>query len=151
MKALVIYDSKYGNTALLAAEITNVLKRYAEVRTLRAMDVDSDIFDGVDLLAVGGPTQGHGLSAELKGLFEATATHVKQGSRPMVLAFDTRMNWPKWLSGSAADKIARFLEEMGCPMLAQPESFLVDGGEGPLAEGEKERAIAWAQAAIERM
>jgi hypothetical protein len=69
----------------------------------------------------------------------------------MALAFDTRLDWPKWLSGSAADKIARLLEEMECPMLADPASFIVERAEGPLAEGERERATTWARAAMLHM
>jgi flavodoxin len=148
MKSLVIYDSKYGNTKLLAEEIAGVLREYGEVTIVHAAEAGPDIFTGVDLLVVGGPTQGHGLSQEMKGMLGCAEGLAPIAPRPMALAFDTRVDWPKWLSGSAADKIARMLEGMECPMLAQPESFIVKGAEGPLAEGEKERAVAWVRDAL---
>jgi flavodoxin len=151
MKSLVIYDSKYGNTKLIAEEIAEVLREHGEVNMVRAADANSDMFNGIDLLAMGGPTIAHGLSPEMKGLLESAELFPPMAQRPMALAFDTRINWPKLLSGSAADKIARLLGEMGCPMLAEPGSFIVTGGEGPLAEGEKERALDWVRSAMTHM
>ena len=156
MKSLVIYDSQYGNTRLLAEAITQVLEEYGEVKFVRASDADPDIFTEVDLLAMGGPTIAHGLSAEMKNLLEAVESLVPpvselHPSRPVALAFDTRINLPIWLSGSAADKIARVLTRMGCRMLSDPASFIVAGAQGPLAEGEKERAVAWVRMALQHL
>jgi len=143
MKTLVIYDSQYGNTKLLAEEMARVLGEYGEVGLLRATDAGPHIFNGEELLVVGGPTQAHGLSPQMKGLLEVAHTRTPAGGYPKALAFDTRLDWPKWMSGSAAEKIGHSLEEIGCSLAARPESFLVKGSEGPLAEGEKERAVAW--------
>jgi flavodoxin len=143
MKTLVIYDSQYGNTKLLAEEIARILDECGEVSLLRAADAGPHIFNGEELLVVGGPTQAHGLSPQMKTLLEVARTRTPAGGYPKALAFDTRLNWPHWMSGSAADKIGHSLEELGCSMLARPESFIVKGSEGPLAEGEKERVVAW--------
>jgi hypothetical protein len=48
-------------------------------------------------------------------------------------------NLPGWASHSAAKK----LKHLGCRMLAKPESFYVDGYEGPLLSGELDRAREW--------
>lgn len=149
MKTLVIYDTQYGNTKTIAEEIARVLEELGEVRMVLAAEADPYIFTGEDLLAVGGPTIAHGLSPQMKRLF--AGLRKPEGNYPRALAFDTRIDWPKLLSGSAADRIAQHLQEAGCSMLAQPGSFIVKGGEGPLADGEKERAAAWARAAVEQL
>jgi flavodoxin len=151
MKALIIYDSQYGNTKLLAEEIARVLDEYGDVNMFSAAEAGPHIFGGEDLLVVGGPTQGHGLSPNMKSLLEAAGTRKPVGDYPRALAFDTRLSWPRWMSGSAADKIGHSLEEMGCTLLAPPESFIVKGSEGPLAAGEKERAVAWIGAILARV
>jgi hypothetical protein len=53
------------------------------------------------------------------------------------------MNMFKLLTGAASEGIARRLTELGARMLLPPESFIVAGGEGPLVEGELERAVRW--------
>src|SRR6476660_8952907 len=68
VKTLVIYDSQYGNTKLLAEDMAHELEEYGEVSIVRAAEADSHIFGGEDLLVVGGPTQGHGLSPDMKRL-----------------------------------------------------------------------------------
>jgi hypothetical protein len=60
-------------------------------------------------------------------------------------AFDTRLDKPRWLTGSAATKIAQRLGRKGYSVVGT-ESFLVKGGGGPLADGERERAAAWGRA-----
>ena len=58
-------------------------------------------------------------------------------------AFDTRIDKSPALTGSAARGIAKRLRGRGFELAAAPESFFVDDAEGPLAEGEIERARAW--------
>ncbi len=152
MKALVIYDSKFGNTKLLASEISHVLSEYGEVNMVYAPEVDPTIFESVDLLVVGGPTQAHGLSPDMKQLLEDIPSGDKMGGGPSALAFDTRLDWPTWLSGSASSKIAHALEKLGYTLLAPPESFTVKGTSVPeLLEGEKDRARAWVRLAVEHI
>ena len=52
--------------------------------------------------------------------------------------------------GYAAPEIARSLERNGGTLLAPPEGFVVLGMEGPLKEGELERAAGWAQGMVRR-
>ena len=61
-------------------------------------------------------------------------------------AFDTRFDKPAFLTGSAAKGIAKRLRQRGFELVAEPESFFVLGTEGPLKDGELERAAAWAVA-----
>jgi hypothetical protein len=60
------------------------------------------------------------------------------------VTFDTRLTWPRFLAGSAAAAAAKRLAKKGARLLVPPESFLVTGTEGPLVEGEIERARTWA-------
>jgi flavodoxin len=139
MKVLVIYDSKFGNTQRIAGVIAEVL---GVVTPFPVEEVSESDLDSLDLLAVGGPTQGHGMSPALKVLLARLPAHTLWGAS--AVTFDTRLTWPKILAGSAAAAAARQLTKKGARMLLPPESFLVKGTEGPLVDGELERAHAWA-------
>ena len=144
MKSLVVYESQYGNTKQIAQAIGTQL---AAAGAARVVGLDSpDAFDteGIDLLVVGGPTQGHGPSARLRGALQHLPVDTITGLT--VAAFDTRVAGPKFLTGSAAGAIARQLEAKGAGLARPPASFLVRGREGPLVDGELVRAEAWAAA-----
>ena len=142
MKALVVYDSKFGNTERLARAVAEKLGA-GEPATLVAAGAASERdFVGIELLAVGGPTQGHGLSPALRSFLERIPPEAVRGV-PTV-TFDTRLSWPRFLSGSAAGRSAKRLAKKGARLLVSPESFLVTASEGPLAEDELARASAWA-------
>jgi flavodoxin I len=49
----------------------------------------------------------------------------------------------------AAGKIADSLKKKGATLMASPEGFFVKGKEGPLKEGELERAAGWAKGILE--
>jgi flavodoxin I len=63
-----------------------------------------------------------------------------------VAAFDTRLTsrWVRIFS-YAAPRMAGSLKELGATFLGSPEGFFVLGKEGPLKEGELERAALWAK------
>jgi flavodoxin len=143
MNALVIYDSKFGNTAQIAQAIATVLQAHGLVRLVPVAEAETVTLDGVDLLAVGGPTQGHGISPALTAWFANLSRDAAQGIA--AVTFDTRFRKPAWLTGSAAHSLAKRLEQDGCRMVAPAESFFVAGTEGPLEDGEMERAAAWAR------
>lgn len=143
MKTLVVYDSKFGNTERLARVIAETLGAGEPVPVVAAGDATERDLAGISLLAVGGPTQGHGISPVLRAFLDRLSAE-SVGDVPTV-TFDTRITWPRFLAGSAAAASAKRLVRMGARMLVPPESFLVTGSEGPLVEGELERARTWAQ------
>jgi hypothetical protein len=114
----------------------------------------------VDLLVVGGPTHGHGMSRpqtrEAARNDGAPTVRVDAGVRDripalsrkvdFVAAFDTRVDKPKFLTGAASKGIARLLHSHGYNLIVPPESFLVSGSKGPLVGGELERARVWGAA-----
>ena len=154
MKAMVVYDSMYGNTEKVAQAIGDALGSPEEVKTLRVSDVKPEQLAGVTLLVVGSPTQRFSptpaTTAFLKGIPKDGLAGVK------VAAFDTRITEAEIeririlafmvrLFGYAAEPMAKRLEQKGGALAVPPEGFYVGGTEGPLLEGELERAIAWAR------
>lgn len=154
MTAAVVYETSFGNTRRVAETIARELGA-----TAYAVDA-APALDGIDLLVVGAPTHVHGLStarsrqaahdqgapgeeagAGARGLLET----LPRGSGLRAAAFDTRVDKPRVLTGSAAAGIVKRLRRHGCTVVAEPESFFVESTEGPLAAGELERAAAWAQ------
>jgi hypothetical protein len=90
-----------------------------------------------------GATEGPGLRVWLRDLPR------RAGGR--AVAFDTRGDARAAVTGSAARGIARRLRHHGYEVIAT-ESFLVADAEGPLEEGELDRARSWAAAlAAERV
>jgi len=144
MNALVVYDSKFGNTRRIAETISDALeKKGTEVNVIPAEEA-TPLAAGMDLLVVGGPTHAHGASAGMKAWLDAVGPGALSGVS--VTAFDTRFQMARWLSGSAALAIAKRLRRAGGTLIAEPESFFVTRDAEPaLLPGEIERAAAWAQ------
>ena len=154
MKALVVYDSVYGNTEQVARAIGERLGTEGEVQVLRASDVKPQQLEGLDLLVVGSATQRFtslpAISRFLKGIPRGSLNGVK------VAAFDTRFTVSKIqkvrilafivrIFGYAAEPILSKLEKKGGEPAVPPEGFFVGDTEGPLEEGELERASNWAE------
>jgi flavodoxin len=141
MRVLVVYDSKFGNTEKLAQSIAEQLRQRGHVTVTTAdKPQGTTLEEAVDLLVVGGPTQGHGSSRAMRGWLEG----LKPNHGIPAAAFDTRFVKPRWLTGSAAKVIAGRLVALGFDLIADPESFFVAHGDGPLVDGELERAAGWA-------
>lgn len=148
MKSLIIYESEYGNTEKIARAIADALGQYGDARTASVDSLDRVDSQGLNVLVVGAPTQRHGLPAAVRDLLERTPQDELRGVG--ALAFDTRYRRARWITGSAAKEIAKQLRRMGCKLLSEPESFFVEGAEGPLESGEEDRARAWAARSLGR-
>ncbi|HVC81898.1 MAG TPA: flavodoxin domain-containing protein [Chloroflexota bacterium] len=142
MKALVVYDSKFGNTERLAQVIAGKLDTGEPVSVLPVAAISERDLEGIDLLAVGGPTQAHGLSPALRAFLDRIPAQMIRDVS--TVTFDTRLPWARFLTGSAAAASAKRLTKKGARLLVPPESFVVTAGKGPLAEGELARASTWA-------
>jgi hypothetical protein len=162
MKALVVYESMFGNSATVARAVAEGLSRHADVTLVEARTMPSAA--EADLIVIGGPTHALGLSRPA-----TRADAVRQGAPApdgpglrewldtapavagaAVAAFDTRVS--RRLVGSAGRKAHRHLRRLGGRPVAPPESFLVGSVSGPLLDGEVARAGDWgevvAQAAL---
>lgn len=142
MNTLVVFDSQFGNTEKIARQIAQTLAAFGSARAIRVTEVGPNELAGVELLVVGSPTQAWNTTSAMKDFF----THLKpELARELVFAvFDTRVDKPRLITGSAAYTMAKQLKRLGVTMLLKPECFLVTGMEGPLAVGETNRAAAWA-------
>ncbi|MCR4404092.1 MAG: flavodoxin family protein [Candidatus Acetothermia bacterium] len=143
MRALVVYDTKFGNTEKVARAIAAALG--PEVRAARAETISPEEIEGLDLLVVGSPTQAWSASRPTKVFLSGLPRGALSGVR--AAAFDT--GFTSRFSGSAAKKIERALRQRGCTIVAPATRFFVKGTEGPLLEGELDRAAAWANQILE--
>lgn len=142
MKTLVVYDSLYGNTKAIAQAVGDALPD--EVEVLHVSNADASGLEAYDLLVVGAPTHGARPSPDMQGFLDKIQPLALEGVK--VAGFDTRMtNKLITVFGVAAPKIAKALQKKGGALVGVPEGFYVTGGEGPLKEGEVERAAVWAK------
>jgi len=148
MKILIVYDSVYGNTEKIAKAVAGALSLSGDVKVLRAGEASPSELESIDLLIVGSPTQGGRSTPAIKeflGKIPANALN-----NVSVASFDTRMKiMLSRLFGYAAGRIADSLKGKGGNPAASPEGFIVGGREGPLKEGELERAAVWAKGILE--
>ena len=156
MKAIVVYESHWGNTAAVARAIAEGIG--PEAAALSTAEASSAALAGANLIVAGAPLLGFSLPNEamLKGI---AANQAKDPTPPdlshpamrtwlegldkgsgRAAAFETRI-W--WSPGSAAKAILRLLEGAGYRALAKPQKFIVQGKYGPLRDGELERAKQW--------
>jgi hypothetical protein len=161
MDAIVVYESVFGNTRAIAEAIAEGLGSVPVLPVHEAAKRRGT----VGLLVVGGPTHMHGLSTArsrrlaAEGVHEDGGGHVEPGATEepglrswlgdltpsaahCVAAFDTRFDKSPWMTGVAARGIARRLRQHGLDVVST-ESFLVENTEGPLLEGELDRAREW--------
>lgn len=143
MNIIVVYDSEFGNTEQIARIITETLRTSHTVKLYNASEVDRTALTGVELLVVGGPTQRHTFSPAMEDWLESLPAHSLRGAAGAV--FDTRYRMSQMLTGSAAHSIAKRLGKAGVSMVVPRESFFVVERQGPLEEGELERAARWAE------
>lgn len=141
MDILVVFGSQFGNTQRIAGAIAGALASAHAVRAVPVAAASDLRGDDVDLLFVGAPTQMRGLRVLAEPFLAGLAERGFAGTP--AAAFDTRVDVGPQLLASTV--IADRLGEAGCRLVASPESFLVLGLEGPLADGEEARAGAWAR------
>jgi flavodoxin-like protein len=151
-KAIVLYESLFGNTERVARAIAEGLRQRTDVTLANFGEMSGEASDA-DLTVLGGPTHGWGMTKQTSRSrpdSEAYELGVREwletappGMGRSAAAFDTRFDKPRWLTGSAAVRIARELERLGYQMVMPPESFFVLRTGGPLRQGEEDRARHW--------
>ena len=153
MKTLIIYDSAFGNTEKIAKAIGDAIGPKEDVSVLRITSVGLDQLKSLDLLIVGSPTQGFRPTKAISGFLE---TIPKDGLKNVrIAAFDTRIDVADIkqgalramvkMGGYAAKHIEDALKKKGAVPVMPPEGFFVKDREGPLRDGELERAATWAK------
>jgi flavorubredoxin len=129
-KALVVFDSVFGNTEKVAKALaTGLASGGVNVDIVKVNEVDFDELAEFDLLCVGSPTQGWNASKPVKEFLERL-----KGKK--AFAFDTKMK--SRLAGNAGEKIEKKLKDAGLTIVKNSESAIVKGREGPLEENAEE-------------
>ncbi len=151
MKALILFESFFGNTEKIARTVGATLG-LADSDIVRVGEIDLARLDGVELLVVGSPTRAFGICPDTKAFLKKLPSNALKGVK--VAAFDTRAEMTektpgilKFLAGIfgyAAEPLSKQLISRGGILAAQPAGFFVLDSEGPLKEGELERAADWA-------
>lgn len=143
MDTLVIYDSKFGNTAKIAEAIARGAGRLGSVRVIDTTSAAQQPVDRPDLLLVGGPTQKRAMSP---GLLAFLDTLPQRLEGVPVATFDTRYRGSTLLMGSAARDADKRLRKTG-RVVAPPASFFINRSgsieQQGLEPGELERAEEW--------
>jgi flavodoxin len=152
-KALVVYDSVFGNTEKVAQAMGDALGGEADVQTIRVGEVRPEHLRGLDAVIVGSPTRAFSPTSAIKAWLRGLPSRSLEGAR--IAAFDTRVSvedvdsailtFMIRIFGYAAKTIGDRLARKGGKPAMPPEGFLVEGTEGPLREGELVRAADWAR------
>jgi flavodoxin len=156
MKAIVVFDSFFGNTEKIARAIGEALASEGDVETLKVSDVKPEQLKGLNLLIVGSPTRAFRASPAINKFLKKIPAGGLKGIK--VAGFDTRISLEDINSralsffvkifGYAAEPISKKLEKKGGEAAAAPGGFIVKDTEGPLKDGELERAADWAKRMI---
>jgi hypothetical protein len=165
MRIVIVYESSYGNTHLIANAISEGIHPSHQVEVAAVAAASQGLVDGADLLVVGGPTHVHGMSRDrtrqaaveaarkpasdltldpdaegpgLRAWFESLSPTKTQAAA----AFDTRVDAPALITGRASTGISRQLRHHGFREIAEPMSFLVTR-DTQLAAGQLASAREW--------
>lgn len=164
MRAVIIYESMYGNTRLIAEAVARGMGPGNDVIVVPVAVATRELLGGADLVVAGGPTHIHGMSQartrkaavaqarkadggpDLDADAEGPGLRDWLGSLGQVsagaAAFDTRLAGPAVFTGRASKGIARLLARHGLTLIAPAKSFLVASG-NRLRPGEEDRAQEW--------
>ncbi len=167
MRAVIVYESMFGNTHAVAERIAEGVQTIAETTVVSVHDATSDLIAAADLVVVGGPTHVHGMSSERSrdGAIDMAAKDDDLELDPEALgdglrdwfdglaimtqhraaAFDTRVHATSLVTGQASKGIAKRLRKHGFDLIVDVESFFVDKS-NHLEPGEAERATTWGRA-----
>jgi hypothetical protein len=166
-RALVVYESLFGDAKLIALAIAGGLATRLPVDVVSAREAPAHVPADVRMLVVGGPNHamsmprqstregaveqyGAHLGDTTTGLHEwLDSAHLPKGLE--AAAFDTRMDHPKLITtlDHAARTEEKLLRRLGAALVAPAEHFYVIDATGPLADGEEARAHQWGQSLAE--
>lgn len=156
MKAVVVYESVWGNTAKVAQAIADGIG--PDVPALSTAEASYQQVADADLIVAGSPVWGFRLPTE--GARRNLGAHERRAPRPPDLSNPPLRNWLaglpagsgraaafetgiRLIPGGATGTILKELRRTGRTRLVKGERFYVKGAYGPMREGELERARQW--------
>jgi flavodoxin len=159
MKALVVYESMFGNTEQIAHAVADGLRESVDVQLAEVADAPAEPDPEVALIVAGGPTHAFSMSRQntradaiSKGASEGEQefglrewlSALPSGQHTEKMAtFDTKIKSMRHLPGSAAKSAAKAARRHGYESVSKAETFYVDDVDGPLLDGEVDRAREW--------
>ena len=163
-RALVVYESVFGDAQRIALAIAEGLATRLPVDVASARDAPARVPDDVRMLVVGGPNHAFGMPKEAtrEGAIRDHGAQIPDAGFGLhewldrvnlprtvnAAAFDTRMDHPRLITkmDHAAKTEEKLLRGLGATLAAPAEHFFVTDPEGPLAHGEEDRARQWGKA-----
>lgn len=145
MKTLVLYDSNFGNTKLIAEEIAKNLGSDVKLSSVKQFD-GTDI-DDINLLVIGCPINGWRPTEATLAAINLLRDRLKDGLK--YSTFDTRVKL--FIHGDAKEKISQILSSAGGKLVFEPQAFYVAGKKGPLFNGELEKVANWTKLILSKM
>jgi flavodoxin len=156
VKAVVVYESLWGNTAKVAGAIADGIG--PEATAMSTAEATPEALAGADLIVAGSPVFAFKMSSDK--MRESIRDNPGPAPSPPDLSHPSMASWLESLPagtaaaaafdteargpfGKAAPTIARSLEKLGYRLLSKPTGFYVSGKYGPLRDGEEERAREW--------
>ena len=141
----MVFDSVFGNTEQIARRVAEALPGTVKVVKVGGASVME--INGADLLVVESPTVGGRATKPMQEFLDNIPKNAAEKVR--LASFDTRISMKfAHIFGYAATRMADALAQKGCALKLPPEGFIVKGRNGPLADGELERATAWGKAIV---
>jgi hypothetical protein len=156
MKAIVVYESLWGNTAAIAHAIAEGIGPQAEA--MSTAEATGAAVADADLIVAGAPVLGFNLSTEQ--MRESIRANSRNAPAPPNLAHPSMRAWLAqlpaghgraawfetaiwWSPSGARSGITRGLDRAGYGPVVKGQRFVVTGRYGPLRNGEVERARQW--------
>ncbi|MEM3696620.1 MAG: flavodoxin domain-containing protein [Candidatus Bathyarchaeia archaeon] len=134
-RAIIIYDTKFGNTEKVAKALAlGMEKGGIKVDCVKVNEIDVNRLVDYDFLAFGAPTHAFGISKPMEVFLEKLKSVNLKGKK--AFAFDTKFK--SLLAGSAAKGIEKKLKGFGMNIVEPHTSAIVKGSKGPLTEGMEE-------------
>ena len=155
MKAIVVYESHWGNTEQVARAIAEGIG--PEARAMTTDDATPAVVAEAGLVVARAPVMAFSLPSE--AMIRNTAKDPK-APRPADVSHPSLRSWLeslpaghahaasfetklRWSPGGATGGIESRLRDRGFRTVARGEKFYVTGSYGPLRDGELDRARAW--------
>jgi flavodoxin len=156
MKAVVVYESLWGNTEAVARAIAEGIG--PDARVVNTDVPASKVMADTDLLIAGAPVIGFSLASDSSR--RSLATSEAGAPRPPDLAHPSLRSWLEglppgdhgaaafetriwWSPRGATGDIESGFKRAGYRVVAKPMKFVVTDKYGPLRDGDLERAKAW--------
>jgi len=154
METLIVYFSKFGNTQLVAEKIGETIRAAngvdGVVQVISSDQLESDDLEAAELVVMGTPTHKMNLPEAVQPMFKRLRRKVLRGK--LVAVFDTSYKMSPFLARfTAAKKLDSKLRKLGGKRVVSPETFHVVECEGPLYEGELQRAQLWTETILDQV